>query len=125
MGLRTIRRRLDWECLKLCGDIILMRAGFRCQCGCGRAAKDPSHVFDRDMQNTRYDLDNLVALSRYCHNHDRPKELNALHRKVLGEERYAELEKRAKQIRLPWRIHELQQLKKDLLTLKEIIKNNS
>ena len=109
----TKRKALDRDCLKLCREIVLARAGYRCECGCGRAASDPSHVFDRDCQNTRYDLDNLVALSRRCHDHDRPLELEATHRKILGV-KYDEVEKRSKVLRMPWRVWELKELKKKL-----------
>jgi len=107
------RRRLDLECLKLCREIVLTRADYRCECGCGRAASDPSHVFDRDCQNTRYDLENIVALSRKCHNHDRPLELEATHRKILGV-KYEEVEARSKMLRAPWRTWELLELREKL-----------
>jgi hypothetical protein len=113
----TKRQRLDRDCLKLCGDIVLLRSDFRCQCGCGRPAKDPSHVFDRDCQNTRYDLDNLVALARHCHDHDKPRELKAIHRKILGE-KYEEVEARSKVLRAPWRVWELELLKEHLKATK-------
>ena len=106
----TKRRRLDLECLKLCRKIVLARADYRCECGCGRAASDPSHVFDRDCQNTRYDLNNIVALARKCHDHDRPLELEATHRKILGV-KYEEVQARSKILRAPWRTWELLELR--------------
>lgn len=110
----TTQQRLDKECLKLCGDIVLARAGFRCQCGCGQVASDPSHVFSRNRQSTRYDLENIVALARKCHDHDRPLKLEAIHRKILGV-KYEEVEARSKKLRTPWRTWELLELRGELI----------
>lgn len=107
------RKSLDKECLALCKKIIFKRAEYRCECGCGRGAKDPSHIFDRDIQVLRYDLNNQVALSRPCHDHGRPTELRERHIKIIGLDKYLELEARSKEHKI-WREWELKELRTEL-----------
>ena len=114
------KQRLDRACLALCRQIVFIRADNKCQCGCGRAAQDPSHIINRDRKNTRYFLDNQVALSRVCHDHARPKELKARHIKIIGQAKYDFLEALSKEYKC-WRENDLKILKSDLT---EILKNS-
>jgi hypothetical protein len=68
---------------------------------------------NRDRQNTRYFLDNQVALSRFCHDHTRPKELKARHIKIVGQAKYDFLEALSKEYKC-WREVDLKDLKADL-----------
>ena len=113
----TAKQQLDRACLSLCRKIVFIRAKNKCECGCGRAAQDPSHIINRDRQNTRYFLDNIVALSRTCHDHSRPLKLKALHIKIIGQDKYDELEALSKEYKC-WREVDLVELRK---SLKEIL----
>jgi HNH endonuclease len=54
----------DWASIK---DLVLARAGWRCQ-ACGlRRPLDVHHVLKRSQGGSDFDLDHLVALCRACH----------------------------------------------------------
>ena len=113
------KKQLDIDCLSLCKQIIKIRAHGICECGCGRKGDDPSHIINRDRAATRYDLENIVLLSRVCHDHDRPKELKKRHIRIIGQKKFDEVEKRSKAYK-KWTVVDLQELKKELSeTLKE------
>ena len=57
-----------------------------------------------------------MALARKCHGHDRPLELEATHRKILGV-KYEEVQARSKILRAPWRTWELLELRGELIGL--------
>lgn len=109
------KKQLDKECLFLCKKIIMLRASGMCECGCGRIANDPSHVINRDRLATRYDIDNIVALNRYCHNHDLPVELKERHIRIIGQKKYDELRLRGEsREHKQWRLTDLIELKQQL-----------
>lgn len=107
------KKQLDIDCLSLCKQIIKIRAHGMCECGCGRRGDDTSHVINRDRAATRYNLENLVLLSRKCHDHDRPKELKARHISIIGMERYEKLRDKSR-VYKKWTVVDLQELKKEL-----------
>ena len=54
----------EWAILRLA---VIIRAHFRCQ-ACGRRAPlDVHHVLKRSQGGSDFDLDQLVALCRHCH----------------------------------------------------------
>ena len=54
----------QWQAIR---DVVLARAGWRCQ-ACGRGGRlDVHHVVKRSQGGSDWDLDALVALCRRCH----------------------------------------------------------
>src|SRR5262247_1606281 len=71
---------------KLISQRVLTRAGWRCQ-ACGiRRRLDVHHVVKRAQGGSDFDLDQLVALCRWCHDQtDAPYELGRLVVSALGD----------------------------------------
>src|SRR5262249_19537185 len=70
---------------KLIRQTVLARAGWRCQ-ACGvRRRLDVHHVMKRSQGGSDFDLENLVALCRWCHDQtDAPYERGRLVVTALG-----------------------------------------
>jgi 5-methylcytosine-specific restriction endonuclease McrA len=66
----------QWQAIR---DVVLARAGWRCQ-ACGRGGRlDVHHVVKRSQGGSDFDLDQLVALCRWCHDQtDAPYERGRL-----------------------------------------------
>ena len=72
----------QWQAIR---DVVLARAGWRCQ-ACGRGGRlDVHHVVKRSQGGSDFDLDQLVALCRWCHDQtDAPYERGRLIVTALG-----------------------------------------
>ena len=90
----TLRNKLD----KLCGEIV--RARGKCQKCKSKANLQAAHIFSRNYNNTRWDLDNLLCLCATCHFyfHQNPSEFGKFVVLKLGEEKYELLKEARNQI---------------------------
>src|SRR6266436_3322292 len=85
-GPRALGRRAasvsEWASIR---TIVLSRAGWRCQ-ACGvRRRLDVHHVVKRSQGGSDFDLDQLVALCRWCHDQtDAPYERGRLVVTAMG-----------------------------------------
>jgi len=80
----TLRRKLD----KLCSEIVRKRG--KCErCG-SRNNIQCCHIFSRTYNNTRWDIENLVALCAGCHfwSHKNPILFGEFIIQYLGTKRY-------------------------------------
>src|SRR5712691_6107141 len=73
---RRAASQAEWTAIR---EQVLARAGWRCQ-ACGvRRRLDVHHVVKRSQGGSDFDLDQLVALCRWCHNQtDAPYERGRL-----------------------------------------------
>jgi HNH endonuclease len=73
----------QWQAIR---DVVLARAGWRCQ-ACGRGGRlDVHHVVKRSQGGSDFDLDQLVALCRWCHDQtDAPYERGQLVVTAVGD----------------------------------------
>jgi 5-methylcytosine-specific restriction endonuclease McrA len=102
---KTLKNKLD----KISGEI--KRAIGRCQkCGSYQQLQW-CHVYSRKLLSVRWDLKNTFCLCTSCHSkfHDRPTELTEWVKKILGEDEYWALTRRANTPK-NWTIEELQNL---------------
>lgn len=93
----SLKRRLD----KLVSEIVRSRG--RCQ-RCGKGNVQCCHIFGRTYLNTRWSLDNLLALCPDCHinfAHKQPILFAEFVKKLLGEEKYNLLKESHNQIYKP------------------------
>jgi len=76
----------EWKAIRA---QVLARAGWRCQ-ACGvRRRLDVHHVVKRSQGGSDFDLDQLVALCRWCHDQtDAPYERGRLVVTILGDGRF-------------------------------------
>lgn len=90
-GARALGRRAasrsEWATIRA---KVLSRAGWRCQ-ACGvRRRLDVHHVVKRSQGGSDFDLDQLAALCRWCHNQtDAPYERGRLLVSALGAGQFA------------------------------------
>ena len=61
------RRAATWAEWASIREQVLARAGWRCQACCVRRRLDVHHVVKRSQGGSDFDLDQLVALCRWCH----------------------------------------------------------
>ena len=77
----------EWTAIR---EIVLARAGWRCQACGSRARLDVHHVVKRAQGGSDFDLDRLVALCRVCHDRtDAPYTRGRLVATSLGSGRFA------------------------------------
>ncbi len=76
----------EWKAIR---TQVLARAGWRCQ-ACGvRRRLDVHHVVKRSQGGSDFDLDQLVALCRWCHDQtDAPYERGRLVVTALGDDQF-------------------------------------
>ena len=90
-ALRALGRQaasvVEWKAIR---QQVLARAGWRCQ-ACGvRRRLDVHHVVKRSQGGSDFDLDQLAALCRWCHNQtDAPYERGRLLVSALGAGQFA------------------------------------
>jgi 5-methylcytosine-specific restriction endonuclease McrA len=84
---RRAASRSEWAAIRV---KVLSRAGWRCQ-ACGvRRRLDVHHVVKRSQGGSDFDLDQLVALCRWCHDQtDAPYERGRLVVSALGAGQFA------------------------------------
>ena len=105
------KQRLEKDCDKLCSGIVRLRDKGKCRL-CGQPGCDPHHIA-RKSGNVRWFIDNLIWTCRKCHDHDDELNMNINVVRVIGAEKFEELQMMARGIR-QWKQADLKILKSDL-----------
>ena len=83
------RRAASWPEWAAIREQVLARANWRCQACRLRRRLDVHHVVKRSQGGSDFDLDQLVALCRWCHDQtDAPYERGRLVVTILGDGRF-------------------------------------
>ena len=115
------KQRLEKACDDLCREIVRRRDKGKCRL-CQNPGIEPHHI-SRKSGNVRWFLDNLIWICRNCHRtgHDDELNMNINIVRVIGAEKFEELQMMARQIR-QWKLEGLKNLKSDLT---EILKKEN
>ena len=101
---------------------LIVRSVGQCQ-RCGNAEYEKlqcCHIYSRTYNSVRWDLDNLICMCASCHfyTHKNPIEFSEFVTKHLGAEKYQQLKMR-RNSEFHYKIHDLEDLYKSLIGLKE------
>ena len=111
------KQRLEKDCDDLCREIVKLRDKNKCRL-CEGIGCDPHHIARRGG-NVRWFIDSIILICRDCHRtgHDDELNMNINIVRVIGAEKFEELQMMARGIR-QWKQADLKILKSDL---KEIL----
>ena len=107
------KQRLEKACDDLCREIVKLRDKNKCRL-CEGIGCDPHHIARRGG-NVRWFIDSIILICRDCHRtgHDDELNMNINIVRVIGAEKFEELQMMARQIR-QWKLEGLKDLKSDL-----------
>ena len=107
------KQRLEKACDDLCREIVKLRDKNKCRL-CEGIGCDPHHIARRGG-NVRWFIDSIILICRDCHRtgHDDELNMNINIVRVIGAEKFEELQMMARGIR-QWKQADLKILKSDL-----------
>ena len=107
------KQRLEKACDDLCREIVKLRDKNKCRL-CEGIGCDPHHIARRGG-NVRWFIDSIILICRDCHRtgHDDELNMNINIVRVIGAEKFEELQMMAREIR-QWKQADLKILKSDL-----------
>ena len=105
------KQRLEKDCDDLCLEIVKLRDKNKCRL-CEGIGCDPHHIARRGG-NVRWFIDSILLVCRKCHTHDNELNMNINIVRVIGAEKFEELQMMARGIK-QWKQADLKILKSDL-----------